>query len=252
VLENLYHDIWIYGLKEMGSPVEGLGLSATTMSRISFTGYLDREIPSDRNWVAPLDLEQPFILVTAGGGGDGVEMVDWVIRAYESGADLPCRAIIVTGPFMQPAEQQEFHERCDALDNVEIITFESHIELLMQKAIAVVAMGGYNTFCEVLSLDKRALIVPRTTPRLEQFIRASRASSLGLVSMLADDGRRDPEMMAAALRALPRRNLPSEVVVPGLLEGLQNVARLVSPWIEGARDEAVEANTFDTSALRRA
>jgi len=37
--------------------------------------------------------------------------------------------------------------------------------------------------------------------------------------------------MAAALRALPRRNLPSEVVVPGLLEGLENVARLVSPWV---------------------
>jgi len=32
--------------------------------------------------------------------------------------------------------------------------------------------------------------------------------------------------MAAALRALPRQQRPSEVVVPGLLEGLQNVSRL--------------------------
>ena len=29
VLENLYHDIWVYGLEEMGSPVEGLNLSAS-------------------------------------------------------------------------------------------------------------------------------------------------------------------------------------------------------------------------------
>ena len=36
-------------------------------------------------------------------------------------------------------------------------------------------MGGYNTFCEVLSFDKRALIVPRHTPRLEQAIRAEAA-----------------------------------------------------------------------------
>ena len=35
-------------------------------------------------------------------------------------------------------------------------------------------MGGYNTFCEILSFDKRALIVPRTVPRLEQYIRAAR------------------------------------------------------------------------------
>jgi predicted glycosyltransferase len=99
-------------------------------------------------------------------------------------------------------------------------------------------MGGYNTFCEVLSLDKRALIVPRTEPRLEQFIRASRAADLGLVSMLSDDGTYDPAVMAAALRALPRQNRPSEIVVPGLLEGLRNVSRLVAPWLEHADVEA--------------
>jgi predicted glycosyltransferase len=98
-------------------------------------------------------------------------------------------------------------------------------------------MGGYNTFCEVLSLNKRALIVPRTVPRLEQFIRISRAAALGLVSMLVDDGRRDPAAMAAALRLLPRRNLPSEVVIPGLLEGLKNVNRLVAPWLESNQSE---------------
>ncbi len=34
----------------------------------------------------------------------------------------------------------------------------------MQKASAIVAMGGYNTFCEILSMDKARLIVPRKTP----------------------------------------------------------------------------------------
>jgi predicted glycosyltransferase len=109
-------------------------------------------------------------------------------------------------------------------------------------------MGGYNTFCEVLSLDKRALIVPRTEPRLEQFIRASRAAELGLVSTLSDDGSYDPAVMAAALRALPRQKLPAEVVVPGLLEGLKNVSRLVAPWIEHAEEE--ERATLRVSRIR--
>jgi predicted glycosyltransferase len=111
--------------------------------------------------------------------------------------------------------------------------------MLVSRAVGVVAMGGYNTFCEVLSLDKRALIVPRTEPRLEQHIRASRAADLGLVSILSDDGVYDPRVMAAALRALPRQQRPSEVVVPGLLEGLKNVARLVEPWIEPSTEAAV-------------
>jgi predicted glycosyltransferase len=109
-------------------------------------------------------------------------------------------------------------------------------------------MGGYNTFCEVLSLNKRALIVPRTEPRLEQFIRASRAADLGLVSMLSDDGSHDPAVMAAALRALLRQNLPSEVVVPGLLEGLQNVSRLVEPWLEPLEADA-ETRTARVSRI---
>jgi hypothetical protein len=42
--------------------------------------------------------------------------------------------------------------------------------------------------------------------------------------------------MAAALRRLPSQNRPSEIVVPGLLEGLDNVNRLVAPWLEHAAD----------------
>ena len=88
-------------------------------------------------------------------------------------------------------------------------------------------MGGYNTFCEILSFDKPALIVPRTRPRLEQYIRASRAQELGLVSMLVDDDARDPRIMATALRHLPQQRRPLGVVLPGLLDGLSNVNRLV-------------------------
>jgi predicted glycosyltransferase len=241
VLDSLYHNIWVYGLGEMGSPVDGLGLPATTLAKIAYTGYLDREIPNERNWTPPIDLEDPFILVTAGGGGDGVEMIDWVIRAYESGADLPQRAVIVTGPFMQPSEQQEFHDRCEPLDKVEILAFDSHIELLMEKAVAIVAMGGYNTFCEILSFDKPALIVPRSVPRQEQLIRAERAVKLGLVSMLDPAGERDLAPMVNALQVLPAQPRPSLAKVSGLLDGHDNIAEMVRHYLEPEEQASVIA-----------
>jgi hypothetical protein len=50
--------------------------------------------------------------------------------------------------------------------------------------------------------------------------------------------------MAEALRALPRQSLPSEVTMPGLLDGLARVGvllqRRVSPWPGAARRRAVE------------
>lgn len=241
VLENLYHDIWVYGLSDMGSPIEGLGLPDAIDCKLSFTGYLDREIPSDVNWVAPINLDQPFILVTAGGGGDGVEMVDWVLRAYESEPQLPYRAVIVTGPFMPPADQQQFHERSEDLGNVEILTFDSHIELLMQKAVGIVAMGGYNTFCEILTLDKPALIILRSVPRQEQLIRAERAVKLGLANMLDPAGKRDPLQMATALQALPLQAKPSAGRVSGLLAGHENIAQMVHHALASSDQESITA-----------
>jgi predicted glycosyltransferase len=252
-LRDYYDAIWVYGLPQICDPLDGISLPLSVRQRMFYTGYLAREAPdSDVSSRLPEITQRPYLLVTTGGGGDGEALIDWVLRAYEHDPLLPYPALLVLGPFMHSERQGEFIRRAARLKRVDTITFYNHLETLVARAAGVVAMGGYNTFCEILSLDKRALIVPRTTPRLEQFIRASRASSLGLVSMLVDDGRRDPETMATALRALPRQNLPSEVVVPGLLEGLQNVARLISPWIEGARDEEAEVNTVDSAALRRA
>lgn len=87
-------------------------------------------------------------------------------------------------------------------------------------------MGGYNTFCEVLSFDQRAVIVPRTVPRLEQWIRASRAEELGLVRML-DNGRdgMTVDAMIKAIRALPTQQKPSQAGADGLLDGLDVVVQ---------------------------
>jgi predicted glycosyltransferase len=232
-LRELYDEIWVYGLPQICDPLEGIALPPRVRQKMVYTGYLHREVPAQAALTRlPEMANRPFLLVTTGGGGDGEALIDWVLRAYEHDALLPYPALIVLGPFMSAERQRQFMERAEKLKRVEAIVFHKHMESLVARAAGVVAMGGYNTFCEVISLDKRALIVPRTAPRLEQYIRASRAAKIGLVGMLKDDGAYDPTVMAAALRALPRQQRPSAVVVPGLLEGLKNVSRLVAPWVE--------------------
>jgi predicted glycosyltransferase len=242
-LRDLYHEIWVYGLPQICDPLEGIALSQRVRQKMVYTGYLHREVPTHG---APPRMpeitKKPYLLVTTGGGGDGEGLIDWVLRAYEHDPLLPYPALLVLGPFMQPERQAQFMDRAAKLKRVDAITFHGQLETLVSRAAGVVAMGGYNTFCEVLSLDKRALIVPRTAPRLEQFIRAERAAKLGLVGMLSDDGTYDPAVMAAALRALPRQNRPSDVVVPGLLEGLKNVSRLAAPWIASEEEGAQQAS----------
>jgi predicted glycosyltransferase len=239
-VRDLYDDIWVYGLPQICDPLEGVELPKSVRQKMTYTGYLGRSLPQKGMPPTPLQkITEPFILVTVGGGGDGEAIIDWVLRAYESDAQLPYPALLVLGPFMQSERQTEFLARAAKLKNVEGITFEAQMEALMARAIGVVAMGGYNTFCEILSFDKRAIIVPRTAPRMEQYIRAARAQELGLVSMLLDDKQRDPYTMATALRQLPQQQLPSDVVVPGLLDGDININRLADQLLARGRQDAL-------------
>jgi len=228
-LGELYDEIWIYGLPQLNDPMAGIEIPASVRHKTIYTGYLKRELPLHSD--APhefLEIDGPFILVTAGGGGDGETLVDWVLRAYETDANIPYGAVIVFGPFMAAAARDNFRERAAKFPNLRTLTFTTNLGALMTAAVGVVSMGGYNTFCEILSFDKRALIVPRTQPRLEQFIRAHAARDVGLLEMVDPEKSGDAQVMATALRHLPQQGLPSDVVVPGLLDGLGNVCRLVA------------------------
>ena len=220
-LTRYYDEIWVYGLKEIYQPLAALALTPEVERRITYTGYLRRELPKEPALTRyPKLMKQPFVLVTTGGGGDGDDLIDWVISAYEADATLELPAVLVFGPFMNRERRRGFVERIARHPKLEALAFDTKLELLMNRAAAIVAMGGYNTFCEILSLDKRAFVVPRVQPRREQHIRAVEAERLGLVRMLSHDSGRDPARMADALRRLPQQPKPSEVVVPGLLDGL--------------------------------
>ncbi len=233
--ERFYDEIWVYGLRSIYDPTAGLPLNPATQSRIHWTGYLRRDL-------GPVGEppEQPYILITPGGGGDGKAMVNLVLSAYEQDPNLSPRAVLVYGPFLSGELRDDFEARVAALNGrVTAVGFESQIETLFAGAAGVVCMGGYNTFCEVLSFDKRAVIVPRTTPRLEQWIRASQAEGLGLVRML--DETRDgltPDAMIQAIRALPQQPLPSETIQAGLLDGLDYVTDRIETLLTGEQERA--------------
>jgi len=235
-LIRYYDEIWVYGLKDVYEPLAALDLPPDVEARITYTGYLRREKPATPSLVRyPKLTKQPFILVTTGGGGDGDDLIDWVISAYEAENSPDMPAVILFGPFVNRDQRRSFMERISRQPKLDAMSFDTKIEHLMDKAAAIVAMGGYNTFCEILSFDKRALIVPRTRPRLEQYIRAIEAERLGLVSMLSDyTEARAPERMATALRNLSIQPKPSEVVVPGLLDGLDRVQERLKA-LTGAR-----------------
>jgi len=225
-IAQYYDHIWVYGPPDFYDPLVGLETPEAVRNKMSFVGFLQRNVP--REETVARRPEGDYVLVTTGGGGDGADLVRDVLNAYKEDRSLDHRALVVLGPYMPARKRLKLTRKASTLPFVEVIEFDNRMEELVAGAKAVVAMGGYNTYCEILSFDKPALIVPRVQPREEQLIRARRATELGLIDMLLPEEAADPMRMADALRRLLVRQPPSVTAHESIrLEGLPHISQIV-------------------------
>ncbi|HEX2088318.1 MAG TPA: glycosyltransferase [Actinomycetota bacterium] len=175
-LGGVYDRMLVYGDEHLPTTAQDLRLAERFPGKVKLVGYLARSIrppTQSQNGV-------PTVLVTAGGGGDGHQLLSGYLSFLERlPADSRFRSIVVTGPFLSRSRQREVKARCRALGpSVEVLCFTDHFEELLSSAAGVVSMAGYNTVVEILSAGVPALLVPRRKPRMEQWLRAQRLAAL--------------------------------------------------------------------------
>ena len=118
--------------------------------------------------------------------------------------------------------------------------FSDDMMSLMAACDVAVSMGGYNTVCELLTLRKRAVVVPRARPGLEQSIRAQRMAALGLLRMV-DPATLDPAVLMGAIQEELRAHARGEQRAHlGAMQGLDEVSQAL-----------LEGLDLDTSVLRK-
>jgi predicted glycosyltransferase len=89
-------------------------------------------------------------------------------------------------------------------------------------------MGGYNTICEILSLQKRAIIAPRVKPVQEQWIRAQKMAELGYFKTIHPD-----DLTANLLLESLVTELGNTQPIPNLdLEGLPQITHYLTNLIQ--------------------
>jgi predicted glycosyltransferase len=176
-----YDAVWIYGDRRVFDPVAEYHLSPLVASKITFTGYIAGRLPDP---LPAADDGPSYSLCWVGGGADGHR----VARAFAA-APMPegQAGVILTGPFMPDALRSDLADAAEARKEITVIDFVEDPRPLLLRAASVVSMGGYNSVCELVSFKKRALIVPRVRPRVEQLIRAERMSKLGILQYVHPD-----------------------------------------------------------------
>lgn len=174
-----YDEVWIYGNRTFYDTSAEYSFSPQLTSRCRYLGYVD---PNEYDGAAHSFgeensvIEGDYALCMCGGGEDGGA----VTRAFAQ-ARMPAgmKGVILCGPFM-PRPDFESLQRLSS-PRLHVMKFSGEPMSLIRNAKRIVCMGGYNTLCEVLTTQVPALVVPRTTPRLEQKVRADLFSRLGLV-----------------------------------------------------------------------
>ena len=184
-IARCYDQILIYGSASIFNAVEEYQFSAPLRERTQFCGYVVNPIPPEPQpaVAGPTDQSNPLVIACAGGGGDGMELLQAFIQASQGAA---WHGSVVTGPLLDDPGYQTIL-RMASSHGVSCCRFNPNLASFFPKAAAVVCMGGYNTLMEALSSRVPVICAPRTQPRSEQFLRASLFERLGLLRMITQD-----------------------------------------------------------------
>lgn len=240
VLHELYDEIWVAGCRAMFDPIELYELPPRVAAKVRFCGYVVRGEAVGTAGALRQELrlrEGPLVVVSCGGGGDGAALVDTYVEALRPLLSTGLQSVVFLGPDMPPTQRRELKAKLLPLSE-HVLTFDFRPDLVafLQLATATVSMAGYNTLCEAVSLGKRALVVPRVYPRVEQQLRAEAFAHHGLVRVLLPD-RLDPVSLRTALEALLAAPAPPQLP-PGVdFAGRRRIARRVRKHL--GLDEAV-------------
>lgn len=225
VLEELYSEIWVYGIQHYYDPIVEYDIADSISRKIHFTGYIPRKVPS-KDAVLNIKKEhgihagEKLVVVTTGGGGDGFSVMDTYLTMLESmNTPPPFRSVLITGPFMPKQQRRNIFKRARQL-GIRTYHFFRQMEKIFAAADLVVCMGGYNTLCEILSQGTLSLVIPRETPRKEQLIRAQAFQRQRLVDYIPWDDFTAPLLQEKLLNMLtdpaPYRRAVAEFKLTGI------------------------------------
>ncbi len=233
LLEDTYDAIFLYGSREVYDPVPEYGLSAKTGDKMISCGYIGRKNSVRQKDKVRKELKMKtdcLIVVTTGGGGDGFDILstylEMLLSEYKDNT-LNFDSLIVTGPLMSESERSHLKRYESMGAPLTMIRFTPDMPSYLNAADLVISMGGYNSFCEILSLKKRAIIIPRVKPRLEQLIRTECFVSKGLVRMIHPESLTSKRLLKGINSTLKGDDLvcPRDAGVG--MEGAMNASRAI-------------------------
>jgi predicted glycosyltransferase len=245
-IEDFYDLVMVVGSPDVFDVRREYDFTQASAAKTCFCGYIGRELGARPPQAVREELGidgKPLLLVTVGGGEDGYRVISCCLDGLTAKARrCEFHTLVLCGPDMPKAQQQRIRVRSAALADVFVKEFTDDLMSYMGAADLVLSMGGYNTLCEILTLKKRAIVVPRVDPVQEQWIRAQRMAKRGLMRAIHPDDLSPEGLMRAVEEELTSNEIPLEHMHKIDLDALGRITAcinsLLAPRIRGTRPAA--------------
>jgi len=182
LIEKYYDQLLVVGEQRIFDVTKQYDFPRAVEQKTTFCGYLQRTEHSDK----PCELlkqsvksDRKLVIAAAGGGDDGRLMLETYLQAcLQNTWQDKVDSIVFYGPEMHQSDVERLRYLAKRLPNVTLMEFTTHFITYLSAADLIVTMAGYNTICEILSVKKPAIIIPRVVPVAEQLIRAQHFAKL--------------------------------------------------------------------------
>jgi predicted glycosyltransferase len=152
--------------------------------RLHYTGYLAEPYTLSREdacGLVDVDPGQRLVVAAMGGGQGAGDLWRALSAALRRRRDLFDRALLVTGPYLEPNAQHALRQLWESDAAVEIRAYEPDLLPWMRAADLFIGAAGANSLGEVLATGANAIAIPRQIREIEQQVHSRRLHDLGLL-----------------------------------------------------------------------
>jgi predicted glycosyltransferase len=193
LVRDFFDLVLVHGDPDFARLEDTFPLATQIAERIVHTGLVAGEATRSR--------DRFDVVVSAGGGVVGHELVAASVQAATRLIAQWPRWCIITGPHFPAAERTALTATVPS--GVVLETFRPDFQGLLANARLSISQAGYNTVCDVLRARCRAIFIPFAEGgETEQSDRADRLETLGIAMVVRED-QLTPESLAEAMKRVP-------------------------------------------------
>ncbi|MGI9512032.1 MAG: glycosyltransferase family protein [Anderseniella sp.] len=209
VIQDYFDLVLVHGDERFATLDETFSSAGSIADKTVYTGMVAPDA------AASPDTDQYDVIVSAGGGAVGEDLLRASLAARQLTSLNRARWLIVTGPNLP--DEAVSRLQAMASQGIEIVRFRPDLAFLLRQAKLSVSQAGYNTVADVLRAQCSSVLVPFAAHgEQEQTLRATRLEAAGL-AVCVQSGELSPAALARAIDAACKQhgNQAADILLDG-------------------------------------